>query len=176
MKLTHFKNLNQRRRNKAHIRLQPVWTALSFYSASSCSSHRLMTYPKPRGSRRSYWPSLLLGEMPPWIKMATFLSQRGTPTYEAPVGDVYLKDTWVLAPSQRSLQGKCVEFGSACTFIEWKKYSLSPTGLVRHFRKYYKDIFRDKNPLLFSNWSVLIIWNVVLLTDYVHKLKVCRHL
>lgn len=57
-------------------------TVLSSYSASSCSSHRATACPKPRGSRKSYWLSLLLMEMPAWTQMATILSQRGTPTYE----------------------------------------------------------------------------------------------
>lgn len=60
-------------------------TGVFFHSASSCSSHHLTAYQKPRGSRRGYWPSLPPREMPPRLKMATIPSQRETPTYEAPV-------------------------------------------------------------------------------------------
>lgn len=60
----------------------PSKTGLFFYSASSCSSHHLTAYPKPRGSRRGYWPSLLPREMPPRLEMATILYQRETPPYE----------------------------------------------------------------------------------------------
>lgn len=57
---------------------------LYFHSVLSSSSHHLMTYLKPRGNRRSYWPSLLLKQKSTWLPMATFLCQRETPAYKAP--------------------------------------------------------------------------------------------
>lgn len=68
-------------------RLQPVYNVLSLSSASSYSSHHLTTYPKPRGSRRTYWSSLPLRENPQQPETATARSQRWTPTYEPPHSD-----------------------------------------------------------------------------------------
>lgn len=92
-------------------------------SVSRCSSLPLMIYPKPRESRRGYWPSSLLTEMPPWVEMATFLSQRQTPAYDAPVtmsmGEthgLFLFCLWLAA-----LLGKIQETITSSTLRRWDR-------------------------------------------------------